>query len=1607
MRSLPQQQALQARAAQFISSLSDAERGEIATLVVGKLDEECARKLRSGRRDLFGSIASVRPAFLEHLTSQAPVHGLSARDLEDRPLAEAVFQRCVKWLAEEGEIIFSSDRIRARGRVFEVAHYLRHLRQRTPRGEQEGSRPELVEMLKVEVEPRVRPVRSRMSPSDFVATTRDLEYLDDPLPCDEDFQLSGCYERIARLFTSFLSRAFEDFAPAQFQTVAFRELLRAAYSGEMAEDAPGFVIAAGTGFGKTEAFLFPLLFHAVYSKIAKIEAPRRGRRKPEGVDGLLLYPRRDLCDNQTERLLGYLFHLNGVLRADLGDSFQPIKVALAHSNIRELRIRCPACDADKQADPPNWTLSDEQNAYVEAIPDPKSDYMVQGFHCTRREPEHAEVCSYLVYQTFASSEPADLVVTTLDTLNRRLMDGHGQPRIFGLRYLPRFVVVDEMHIYEGQSGSHAANILRRCRQRIKYPNGLGNDPIGRPVFVGASATAGRPRETGARMFGLDEEDVTVIQPGEEEKKRQGIEYFLFLKTPGNRLVQGSQDTVLSGDLEDDPDDGVAPAQTRSRFVSEQATMIQAAFCLQHTMRTRGRKRRTLGFVDSIDVAQRLSGNIHDPEWSAFEGPVSRKLPLYAYRYPAGRSEVSEESTLMDRVRSAGSEFFERDIASRPLDGLGAGCPRRFQGTCTQPPHHLLDPCKRYEQGECWWTMAAPAEEGLQPIPVQLRRSGHQAWGEVGRRYRPADRDRWRLLVATSTLEVGFDHDELIATWQYHAPPSVSSFVQRKGRGGRGIRDFPITLVVLGPSADDSYFFQNHLRLVQVAETDIVSYVDQENPSLRSQHVVGAVYDLCAAQRYTQAFKGPDFQLVLSSLEDARVWAAQVFPDMRPDELNRVIGRLRSYVLDVLDDDLVPLAPAGKPVPRQLRPVDLFRQDRDEVTTYLTLVGERLRQLEGASETERLPLMRSRQWALEAQSFHQSRSRRGASVVQFFESIPRALEDAELRLPTSTIPEPLGRTLRAHCIDGNRTTLAAEPAEFLLRTFLPGGFKIRYDGKLWMGPWEAVPGKPPVGNRMWVEAAKYIHEALRQNIPNNMEDLLDAASEEVRERLLTSLTPECRVIPVSGLDVHLAGPGRSRSFQLDRETLQIYPRKPDNVPAGRLRRLVRDPHLTSRKFVLVMQGEDDTRAYLDDMPRTGLFSEAVYHPRLSLVVGHYANLVHCYPDDGDVVTLALNFWDRANDKPVCVAAPETAQAVEFTVDCEVISKSDWNDESLERAFWRRVQEDLVDDLIVEQGRLDNAYLVSGLVEVLRSIEIELHGCLGRFRSSPPSGADLVAGSSAIETRGGPTARAYRREIQAVVLHSEPISRLIRSALAWSEEHGPVVSLGDSLVAGLTRLAANKLRISPGSFRRLVERSGDELSLFLYDDFEGGGGNARRLAEELESWEGTLMSDLSEALSCPAAIGDEHISEVFLSDYTTDALVILSRSGALPFEWANLPVGARSVSRLERLLESPEIAAFYRYAYRTRRHVRSNLGGEPPPLHLLTRIYERPALDPRAEALRLRFSEGSTPELPARLAEVAPLCLAGCPECLHADRFDPAFIDRPFVQHVVERLAGDIL
>ncbi|PRT52883.1 ATP-dependent helicase HRQ1 [Wickerhamiella sorbophila] len=122
----------------------------------------------------------------------------------------------------------------------------------------------------------------------------------------------------------------------------------------------------------------------------------------------------------------------------------------------------------------------------------------------------------------------------------------------------RFVVLDELHCYQGVFGAHTAMVFRRLR-RLCFD--LGNDQL---QFIACSATIDKPLHFFSQITGLEEEQIRMV---DNDGSPAGKKHFLFINTP--HLV------------EDDPSSGRALPMTIAvplliRLVSSGLRVI--AFC---------------------------------------------------------------------------------------------------------------------------------------------------------------------------------------------------------------------------------------------------------------------------------------------------------------------------------------------------------------------------------------------------------------------------------------------------------------------------------------------------------------------------------------------------------------------------------------------------------------------------------------------------------------------------------------------------------------------------------------------------------------------------------------------------------------------------------------------------------------------------------------------------------------------------------------------------------------------------------------------------------------------------------------------------------------------
>lgn len=216
---------------------------------------------------------------------------------------------------------------------------------------------------------------------------------------------------------------FERFCREHLSEELFRVVYRSASQGRRikhlyAHQAEGIrhitsgidtVVATGTGSGKTETFLFPVLDHCL-------------RHPGEGVKALIVYPMNALANDQLRRL---------------GEM-----VGAARAEGLDLRY----------------------GSFTGLTPHNNTDAVKKGLPTT---PQHD---GHVVFRDDIRREPPDILITNYVMLDRMLTSGGeaGDRQIFERSALSlKFVVLDELHTYRGNNATHLRGLLRRLRHALK------------------------------------------------------------------------------------------------------------------------------------------------------------------------------------------------------------------------------------------------------------------------------------------------------------------------------------------------------------------------------------------------------------------------------------------------------------------------------------------------------------------------------------------------------------------------------------------------------------------------------------------------------------------------------------------------------------------------------------------------------------------------------------------------------------------------------------------------------------------------------------------------------------------------------------------------------------------------------------------------------------------------------------------------------------------------------------------------------------------------------------------------------------------------------------
>ena len=201
------------------------------------------------------------------------------------------------------------------------------------------------------------------------------------------------------------------------------------------------VVATGTGSGKTECFLIPLLYW--------LSTETDDVRKQPGIRALLLYPMNALVEDQMRRLRALLSWING--QSMLAPSSQVHLARLITFGRYVGTTRVNRSDPSRE----------------------------------RTEPkDHLGELGEVLYREDMQKSPPDILITNFSMLEYMLLRNDDK-KLFSRPEMFRLLVLDEVHTYRGTQGMEVACLLRRFDDLLQRKSVARNIHY---VRVGLSAT---------------------------------------------------------------------------------------------------------------------------------------------------------------------------------------------------------------------------------------------------------------------------------------------------------------------------------------------------------------------------------------------------------------------------------------------------------------------------------------------------------------------------------------------------------------------------------------------------------------------------------------------------------------------------------------------------------------------------------------------------------------------------------------------------------------------------------------------------------------------------------------------------------------------------------------------------------------------------------------------------------------------------------------------------------------------------------------------------------------------------------------------------------------
>jgi len=643
------------------------------------------------------------------------------------------------------------------------------------------------------------------------------------------------------------------------------------------------------------------------------------------------------------------------------------------------------------------------------------------------------------------------------------------------------------------------------------------------------------------------------------------------------------------------------------------------------------------------------------------------------------------------------------------------------------------------------------------------------------------------------------------------------------------------------------------------------------------------------------------------------------------------------------------------------------------------------------------------------------------------------------VPSSFIPEQVGGNVSVTNADGG--FLASEPLDLILGSFLPGGYKRRWEFDIWTGNFDPAneAGFAQIEKGMEIQAQEpletLVPDADREQYTPYQHAVDDVGVYIPKEFYVTN--------PTVNDDVDIT------NYFWDPEQKFIYNFKPEELTDEQLLTLKSDPTSQFLWFKhLLSQGEDPSVKELKDLSG-GLFDRAEFNDDASFLKCYYATLLTLYGEDR-TFSEVIRYRHDSDDQTAFVGSREDSQVVLFDLDDEALADAldstlTSNSQLFTDLQFAMLYRKLWDRLFFQEEALDHAFSVTPFYTALVALDYTLSMAsdtpdslfeaeMETIREILPS----LVPESGVRLGLMDYDDAQIEEYASLLdTESDVLSGIFEecrneAAVSQFAEHVLVHSLKHALASWAAEFSAGGNEFEAWYDVNYQQTDSETVQIGIYDTIQGGAGVSKEVFDDIQTIEnGVLLDGIANQGCCHIAATEDVVIDL-LADTEPNLLfdriqsMGQSTDGGFQPTFDRLSDDHRHTAyedvrpqlrlRLQSLSESREITRFYSAVAEEYRQVENRIGRTPHPVDIVFALEGRTFFDTRVRQTYERFANRQSQrrdlsELAERVEEITKQCVRACPDCLkrhsctHQYRYQEQMLDRRLLTRAVSSVEGD--